>query len=112
MTKLDVELVARRCLPELLMGQPVSDETKDQVRADLDKGMKAFDRLFMGDPWAAGKTFGLADFYTFYSLGLAGTLAKTVVGVDLLEGRDALQALLAKLAERPSIARVSAEAAG
>ena len=29
--KLDVELVARRCLPELLFNKPVSDETKKEV---------------------------------------------------------------------------------
>ena len=39
--KLDIELVARRCLPELLFNKPVSDETKEQVKADLEKGMNA-----------------------------------------------------------------------
>ncbi len=39
--KLDIELVARRCLPELLFKQPVSDETKDSVKADLQRGMVA-----------------------------------------------------------------------
>ena len=34
--KLDVELVARRCLPEAFFGQTVSDETKNQSRADLE----------------------------------------------------------------------------
>ena len=35
---LNVELVARRCLPELLFNQPVSDETKEEVARDLEKG--------------------------------------------------------------------------
>lgn len=110
--KLDVELVARRCLPELLFKQPVSDETKEQVRADLARGMAAVDRLLVGDPFATGKDFTIADLYASYCLPLANTLAKTVCGVDLLEGRDRLADLLARVGERPSVARVTAEAAG
>lgn len=109
--KLDVELVARRCLPELLFGKPVSDETKDQVRADLPKGMAAIRSLFQGSPYAAGSEITLADFYIFYCLGIASGLAKAVVGVDLLAEDPEIQKLLERLAEHPSIARVTAEAA-
>ncbi|HIG69974.1 MAG: glutathione S-transferase [Myxococcales bacterium] len=110
--KLDIELVARRCLPELLFGKPVSDETKEQVKADLAKGMKAVSRLYVCDPYAAGTEFGLADLYTFYSFGLAGMLAKQVVGVDLLADQPQIGGLMELLAKRPSIARVTAESAG
>ncbi|MGB0619961.1 MAG: glutathione S-transferase family protein [Myxococcota bacterium] len=110
--KLDIELVARRCLPELLFKQPVSDETKDQVRADLAKGVKAVDRLLVGGPFAAGAEFTIADLFSFYCFGLANTLSQSVVGVDLLEGTPRMADLLKRLAERPSIARVTAEAAG
>ena len=108
--KLDIELVARRCLPELLFKQPVSDECKDEVRRDLAKGMKAVNRLLVCAPYAAGPEFSIADLYVHYCLGLANQLAQAVAGVDLLEGQDALNDLLARLAERPSIARVTAEA--
>ena len=47
--KLDVELVARRCLPEALFNQPVSDETKSEVKRDLAKGIKAVERLMICD---------------------------------------------------------------
>ena len=63
--KLDVELVARRLLPEVLFKQPVSEETKATVKTDLAKGMKAVDRLFVGTPYAAGDQVTLADFSTF-----------------------------------------------
>ena len=111
-TKLHVELVARRCLPEVLFKKPVSDETKDQVRAGLDQGMKAVDRLLVIDPYVAGKDFTIADLYVYYSMGLASQFANSVLGMDILEGRTQLQELLGRLAERPSIARVTAEAAG
>lgn len=110
--KLDIELVARRCLPELLFNKPVSDETKKEVKADLARGIKAVSRLVVCDPYAAGKDFTIADLYTFYGFGLAGMLAKKVVGVDLLADQPKLAELIGRLAERPSIARVTAEAKG
>ena len=110
--KLHVELVARRCLPEMLMGQPVSDETKEQVHADLLKGMKAVSRLFVGAPYAAGSEFTIADLYVYFCFGLAGMLSQKVVGLDLLADQPEIAGLIKHLAERPSIARVQAEASG
>lgn len=108
--KLDVELVARRCLPEVLFKKPVSEETKKEVRRDLKKGMGAVTRLLVCDPYAAGKNFGAADMFVFWCFRAAVPMAKAVVGVDLLDGEPELGALLDRLAERPSIARVIEEA--
>ena len=110
--KLDVELVARRCLPELLFRQPVSEETKEQVRADLAKGIKAVSRLMVCEPHAAGAEFTIADLYAHYCFGLASTLAKKVVDVDLLADQPKITELLRLLEKRPSISQVTAEAAG
>ena len=110
--KLDIELVARRFLPEVLFGKPVSDETKKQVERDLAKGMKAVDRLYRCDPYAAGVDFTIADLYTYYSFGLAGRLADKVIGMDLLEGYPQLAELTERLAKRPSISQVTQDAAG
>lgn len=107
--KLDIELVARRLLPEVLFKKPVSQETKDAVRADLDKGMKAVSRLFVGAPYAAGDTLTLADFYTFYCFGLSSNMAKTIYDMDLLEGYPDIAQVMSLLAKHPSIARVEAE---
>ncbi|MEM7079099.1 MAG: glutathione S-transferase [Pseudomonadota bacterium] len=106
--KLDVELVARRCLP-VLFGQEVSDETKESTRADLAKGMKAVNRIYVCEPYAAGSEMTLADFYTFYSFGLASAISQQVLGENLLDGEDRIAGLLGRLAEHPSIARVEAE---
>jgi glutathione S-transferase len=110
--KLDIELVARRCLPELLFGKPVSEETKAEVRADLAKGIKAVSRLFVCKPYAVGDEFSIADLYAHYCFGLAGMIASKVVDVDLLGGQPQIAELLGRLAERPSIARVTAEMSG
>ncbi len=109
--KLDVELVARRCLPEAFFGQTVSDETKASTQADLDKGMKAVARLMVCDPYAAGKELTLADFYTYFSFTLAGGIAQKMFGIDMLADYPNMQALMGRLAKHPSIARVEAEKA-
>lgn len=110
--KLDVELVARRCLPEAFFGQTVSDETKASTKQDLAKGMRAVARLMVCNPYAAGAQLTLADFYTFYTFGLAGGIAKKMFGQDLLAEHPDIQALMGRLAAHPSIARVEKEKAG
>ena len=107
--KLDVELVARRLLPEVLFKQPVSEETKVAVKADLAKGMKAVERLFVGAPYAAGDQLTLADFYTFYCFGLSSGMVKAIYDEDLLDGYQAIQNVLALMAEHPSVKRVETE---
>jgi glutathione S-transferase len=109
--KLDVELVARRCLPQLLFKKPVSDETRETTRADLVKGMAALERIFIGAPYAAGDSITLADFYTFYTFGLAETIGKAVLDMDLLADHPRIQGVMNSMAEHPSIARVEAEKA-
>ena len=109
--KLDIELVARRCLPELLFNKPVSDETKKEVHRDLGKGSKAVERLIVCDPYIRGSEITVADFYAYYCLGLASQLAK-IADVDLLGDSPKLVSLLERLGQHPSIAQVTAEAAG
>ncbi len=108
--KLDVELVARRCLPELLFGKPVSDETKKEVKRDIAKGLKAVERLAVCDPYILGGDMNIADFYAHYCLGPAAGMSK-VAGVDLLSDSPQLVGLMERLASHPSIARTTAEAA-
>ena len=109
--KLDVELVARRCLPQLLFKQPVSDETRESTRADLIKGMAALERIFVGAPYAAGKVVTLADFYTFYTFGLAEGIGKAVLDMDLLADYPRIKSVISTMAAYPSIAQVEAEKA-
>ena len=109
--KLDVELVARRCLPEAFFGGKVSDEVKETTKADLVKGMAAVDRIFVGAPHAAGSELTLADFYTFYSFGLASGITEKIFGENLLDGHPKIQAVMASMAERESVIRVEAEKA-
>ncbi len=107
--KLDVELVARRLLPEVLFNQPVSEETKGTTKVDLEKGMKAIARIFVGAPYTAGGTLTLADFYTYYCFGLASGMAKAIYNIDLLADQPNIQNVMKLMAEHPSIKRVEEE---
>ena len=101
---LNVELVARRCLPELLFNQPVSDETKEEVARDLEKGIRAVRQLSSSSTYLAGDQLTVADFYLFYCLRPAAGMAK-IAGVDLLSLCPELEARCQR--KHPSIAKAS-----
>lgn len=110
--KLDVELVARRLLPAAMFGGTASDELKETTQSDLARGMQAVDRIFVGAPYAAGETLTLADFYTFYSFGLAGMINEKMFGTNLLADHPKIQAVMGTMAAHPSVAQVEADKAG
>ena len=110
--ELDVELVARRCLPAAFFGASASEELKTSTEKDLDRGMKAVSRLVVCDPYVMGPDFTLADLYTFYTFGLASAVVEKIFDKKLLAGHDALESLVARLAERDCIREVEAGKAG
>ncbi len=109
--KLDVELAARRLLPAAMFGGTASDELIETTRKEVDRGMKAVSQLMVCKPYAAGESFTLADLYTYYSMGLASAIAEKMFGTKLLADYPQISELMAMLATRPSIARVTEEAA-
>lgn len=106
--ELDVELVARRCLPAAFFGAELSDELKKATAKDLKRGIKAVSRLFVCDPYAAGSEFTLADLYTFYTFGLASGIVQKIYGEDLLAELPQVKALVGRLAENDAIREVEA----
>ena len=110
--ELDVELVARRCLPEAFFGATVSDEVKASTNKDLKRGMKAVSRLIVCDPYIAGHEFCLADIYTFYVFGLASSIVAKIFGEDLLQDLPQVKTLIGELAKRDCIREVEAAKAG
>jgi len=110
--ELDVELVARRCLPEAFFGVTVSDEVKAATQKDLKRGMTAVSRLVVCDPYIAGREFCLADIYTFYVFGLASQIVQKVFNEDLLADLPQVKTLIGELASRDCIREVEAAKGG
>lgn len=99
-------------MSSLLDPRPGSEETKDKVKTDLGKGIKAVTRLCVCTPFAAGADFTLADLYAYDCFGLPGTLATQVVGIDLLGEQPQIEQRLERLAKVASIVGVAAETRG
>jgi glutathione S-transferase len=87
--ELDIELVARRCLPAAFFGATASEETKKST-----------------DRYATGSEFTLADLYTFYTFGLASQVVQKVLDQDLLAELPQVRELLGRLAEHDAIREV------
>lgn len=109
--ELDIELVARRCLPAAFFGATASEELKDTTAKDLARGVKAVSRLFVCDPYATGSDLNLADLYTYYSFGLAGAIVQTIFEKDLLETLPQVRALTERLAGEEPIRSLEAASA-
>ena len=110
--KLDVELVARRCLPEAFFGGQVSDETKESTKNDLAKGMASLDRIFVGAPYAAGSELSAGRLLHILQLWARGRdRSEDFRGRSSRPITPKSRASMAHMAEHPSVARVGAEQA-
>ncbi len=105
--ELDIELVARRCLPAAFFGATASEELKETTAKELKRGVKAVSRLYVCDPYATGSSLNLADLYTYYSFGLAGSIVQTIFEEDLLAELPQVRALMERLAEADVIREVA-----
>ena len=109
--KLNVELAARRLLPAAMFGGTASEELIESTRQEVLRGMQAVSSLLVCKPYAAGDSFTIADMYLNYSMGLVTSISTKMFDHDLLADYPQVSELLSMLAERPSIARVTQEAA-
>lgn len=107
--ELYIELPARSCYKEAFFGGKVSEEVKEKARADLRKGIACLKRNGKFAPYLAGDSFTYADIMFMYSVGLAASCSKRVLGMSLLEDFPEAKALLARLAERESAQRIAAD---
>lgn len=81
--ELYVELVARRGYGAL-RGQPVADDVKESIRAEVNKGAAAVGRLVKFSPWIAGSEFTQADLVGYFTFVLATLSAQANADIDLL----------------------------
>lgn len=107
--ELYLELPARRCYPEVFFGGRVSDETKEQAREALLKGIRGLARKADWQPFLVGEQLTAADVFFLYSADLAKAVAGKLFGIDLLAEAPGSADLLARLNQRDSAKSVAAE---
>ena len=105
--ELYIELPARRCYPEVFFGQPVSLETKKEVKRALYKGIEALARTAKFEPYLAGSEFTAADIFFLYCADMASIVAQKTFDIDLLALAPGAKELLALLKEMPLVQQIS-----
>lgn len=109
--ELYIELPARRLYGDVFFGNPATDELKEQVRRQLEKGFAALARLAKFDPYLAGAELSYADYYFRFSVGLATIVCKKALNWDARRELPNIKALLDLMDERESIQKVLADQA-
>jgi glutathione S-transferase len=104
-----LELHARRLYPQAFFGGTVSDETRDEVKKDLEKGVRALERLARFAPFIAGDVLTYADCSAFVHLPLVALATKKIYGADMLESIPQVKPYLAMMKARPHLERVEAD---
>lgn len=108
--ELHVELPARRLYYEVFFGGSVSDETRQEVEKQLEKGVRSLSHIARFDPFIAGKDFTHADCAAFVHLPLLSMATKKAYGRDMLEEfLPQAKAYLKMVGERPHAQKVNAD---
>jgi glutathione S-transferase len=107
--ELHVELVARRLYAEAFFGGKVSDEVKQEVERDLQKGIKAFSVLVEFAPYVAGDDLTMADCAAYAHLPLVSMATKAIYGRDFLDVLPQAKPYIRMMGERPHAQRVAAD---
>jgi glutathione S-transferase len=105
--ELHVELVARRTYSEAFFGGKVSDEIKQAVEKDLQKGITAFLRLAKFAPFVAGSEFTLADCAAINHLQVVRMATNQIYGRDFFADAPQVATYLNEMKERPAVKKVA-----
>ena len=106
--ELHVELPARRLYRAAFFNGTISDETRQTVKTDLERGVRTLARLAKFSPWIAGAEFTAADCAAAVHLPLVPLATKAIYGADAYgEHADRIKAYLKMAGERPSIRKAS-----
>lgn len=110
--ELNVELIARRIYSEVLFGTPVSQETKDEVKAKVEHGLAGLAKLLKLSPYALGDQFSAADVVAWPHLQLVGFVTETLYGQDLVAAHiPGIKDYVALIEARPHAQQVSQDRA-
>jgi glutathione S-transferase len=105
--ELYLEWAARRLYPAAFFGGSASEDTRKEVYAALQRGVRAFARSVRFGPYIAGPTLTYADCAAAVHLPLVSSTTKTIYGEDVLAGTPGLKDYLAMLGQRPHVQSVN-----
>ena len=106
--ELSLELPARRLYPEAFVGRKISDETREDVKKDLERGVRACMQLAKFSPWIAGAEFTAADCAAVVHLPLVSLASRTIFGADAFgEHAERVRAYVKMAGERPSVKKTN-----
>jgi glutathione S-transferase len=107
--ELNVELIARRIYAEAIFGGKATQETKDEVKAKLEVGLKGLAKLLKLSPYALGEQFGIADVLAWPHLQLIGFATEKLYGENLVTTNiPGIEAYIQLIESRPHAQTVSA----
>ena len=107
--ELHVELTARRLYAEAFFGGKVSDESKQEVERDLQKGINAICALVKFSPYVAGDTLTMADCAAYAHLPLVSMATKAIYGRDFLDVLPQVKPYVKMMGEHPHVQKVAAD---
>lgn len=105
--ELYLEWPARRLYPEVYFGGSVSDEVKQSVRKELERGLKALASAVKFGPYIAGAEFTYADCAAYAHLPLVMQCTKKIYGDDLVAQIPGMAAYIDLLRSRPHAKKVN-----
>jgi glutathione S-transferase len=104
-----IELPARTLYAQAFFGGNVTEQTKEQARKDLAKGVRALKALAKWSPFIAGDKLTYADCSAYVTLPLASIASKSVLGEDALAGIPQVREYLGMIKARPHVQKVDAD---
>lgn len=106
--ELYLELAVRPVIPNMVAKRPPPENIARTVRANLSKGVQALERLAGFDGYIlGGSRLTVADVVATIHLPTVRGIAKAVLDEDPLAEVPGLSDYLARMAERPTVRRVS-----
>ncbi len=101
--ELYLDAPARRHLPTVYFGAPVDQTVYEQVRPDLDKGLRALKQLVRFAPYIAGDTFTFADITAYFQLRFTNMHTTHIYDWDITDDVPGLGEYLHLIGERPAV---------
>ena len=104
-----LELPARTLYAEAFFGGSVTDQTKEEAKKNLAKGIRALTSLAKWSPFLAGDKLTYADCSAYVTLPLVSMASKKIFGEDMLAGIAQVRDYLGMMKVRPHVVKADAD---